>query len=446
MTINMLNLKNFNIIDMKESEDDYRFLVETAISPPSYCLKCGTVANLYKHGKKQQLFFDLPMHAKRVGIFVKRQRYKCRECNETFFESLPDMDISRSVTNRLIYWIQEESLEKTFTSVADDIGVDEKTVRNIFNDYVVELEAETEFRTPKWLGLDEVYLLKNYRFVVTDVENRSVIDILRKRNKSVVIDYLSKLQDIDKVELVAMDMWRPYRDAVNMVIPHAKIVIDKFHVVKLANEALEKIRKANRENVSAKERRQLMRDRYVLLKRRKDLNDFDDQIKLQVWTDMFPLLGQAYELKEQFFDIYEAKSIDEAYKLYQDWLASVPEELVNYFSYLIKAMSNWEEEIFNYFTSPITNAYTESLNRLIKTMNHVGRGYSFEALRAKILFTQGYRKVKRKKKFKDVEFTFGKMLPDQIPNFLKQEYEWVYEEVFGADFSTLIKAMDEGSF
>src|SRR5690606_40716658 len=103
-----------------------------------------------------------------------------------------------------------------------------------------------------------------------------------------------------------MDMWRPYKDAVNMVIPHTKIVIDKLHVVKLANEALEKIRKANRQNVSAKERRQLMRDRYVLLTRRDDLNDFDDQIKLQVWTDKFPLLGQAYELKEQFFEIGRA--------------------------------------------------------------------------------------------------------------------------------------------
>src|SRR5690606_37392608 len=173
------------------------------------------------------------------------------------------MDVNRSVTNRLIDWIQEASLQKTFTSVADDIGVDGKTVRNIFNDYVAELEVQTEFRTPKWLGLDEVHLLKNYRFVVTDVENNSVIDILRKRNsnKDVVISYLSKLKDIDKIELVAIDMWRPYKDAVNMVIPHAKIVIDKLHVVKLANETLEKIRKANRQNVSAKERRQLMRDR-----------------------------------------------------------------------------------------------------------------------------------------------------------------------------------------
>lgn len=42
------------------------------------------------------------MHAKRVGIYVNRQRYKCRKCNETFFEDLPDMDIKRSVTNRLL--------------------------------------------------------------------------------------------------------------------------------------------------------------------------------------------------------------------------------------------------------------------------------------------------------------------------------------------------------
>jgi len=437
----MLNLPNFKILDMKESEYDYRFLVESTALSPSHCPKCATVANLYKHGKKQQLFFDLPMHAKRVGIYVNRQRFKCRDCNETFFENLTDMD-----TNRLINWIQEASLEKTFTSVADDIGVDEKTVRNIFNDYVAELEAQTDFRTPKWLGIDEIHLLKNYRCVITDVENKSVIDILRKRNKDTVISYLLKLQNIDKIELVAMDMWNPYKSAVNTVIPHARIVIDKFHVVKLANEALEKIRKANRQNVSAKERRQLMRDRYVLLKRRKELNDFDDQIKLQVWTDMFPLLGQAYELKEQFFDIYEAKSVSEAYEFYQNWLSNIPKELMTYFEDLIKAMSNWEEEIFNYFNSPITNAYTESLNRLIKTMNHVGRGYSFEALRAKILFTQGYRKVKKKKKFKEVEVIFGKMLPDQLPNWAQTGYEWVYEEIYGADFSTLIKAMEEGSF
>lgn len=72
--INMLNLSNFKILNLQESENDYRFLVETKSPSPYYCPKCGTIANLYKHGKKNQLFFDLPMHAKRVGIYVKRQR------------------------------------------------------------------------------------------------------------------------------------------------------------------------------------------------------------------------------------------------------------------------------------------------------------------------------------------------------------------------------------
>ena len=71
MINNMLNLPKLIIIDMMESKDDYRFLVETSSSSPLYCPKCGTVANLYKHGRKKQLFFDLPMHAKRVGIIVK---------------------------------------------------------------------------------------------------------------------------------------------------------------------------------------------------------------------------------------------------------------------------------------------------------------------------------------------------------------------------------------
>lgn len=53
MTQNMLNLPSFKIIDMYESESDYRFLVETILSPPTYCPKCGTIANLYKHGKKK---------------------------------------------------------------------------------------------------------------------------------------------------------------------------------------------------------------------------------------------------------------------------------------------------------------------------------------------------------------------------------------------------------
>jgi transposase len=354
------------------------------------------------------------------------------------------MDESRSITRRLIKWIEKTSLKKPFTSVAEDIGVNEKTVRNIFQYYVARLEQKQAIKTPKWLGIDEVHLLRNYRCVITDVENKTVIDLLRNRNQDTVIRNLSQFPNREHIKYVAMDMWNPYRRAVHTVIPGATIIIDKFHVVKMANEALEKIRKANRENITAKERRQLKKDRYVLLTRKSELNDFDDQLKLQIWMDNSPLLGKGYELKEKFFDIYKAKSVDEAYNLYQSWITEIPKELIPYFEPLIKAMTNWEAEIFNYFDTPTTNAYTESLNNLIKVTNKIGRGYSFEALRAKILFTEG-SKTKKKKKFKDVNASFGKML-DQPLHLQPLAYQWVYEEVYGADIFTLAKAMEEGSF
>lgn len=67
------------------------------------------------------------------------------------------------------------------------------------------------------------------------------------------------------------------------------------------------------------------------------------------------------------------------------------------FKPILTAIGNWHAEIFNYFDPPITNAYTESLNYLMRVMNRLGRGYSFDALRAKILFTEGVHTIKKPK-------------------------------------------------
>lgn len=108
----------------------------------------------------------------------------------------------------------------------------------------------------------------------------------------------------------------------------------------------------------------------------------------------FPQLKLAYELKEQFRDIYKCNNRDDALKAYSIWKESVPKDM-KYYQDVIKTIDNWQYEIFNYFTCRITNAYTESLNNLIKNIEKAGRGYSFEVLRAKVLFgTSATRKPK----------------------------------------------------
>ena len=388
MQTNILNLASYSVLKVEETEHDYHVSVETK-NPASRCIYCKS-ESLVGFGRREQLVKDLPMHGKRVGLYVNTRRIKCRACDRTFSEVLPDVDEKRAMTTRLMEWIGKNAIKKTFSSIAEEVGVVEGTVRAIFADYVQEREHSLKFETPTWMGLDEIHLIRP-RGVVTNVGNNTLVEILRDRNKKTVADYLFRLPNRDKVELVAMDMWTPYRDAVQAVMPGAQIVIDKFHVVKMANEAMEKARKALRAELSTKERRGLMHDRFVLLKREADLTD-KERLLLDGWCLNFPSLDAAYRLKEGFFRIYDAKSPSDAKARYREWYLSVTPELQPYFGDLIRAWTNWQPFIVGYFESPITNAYTESLNNLIRVTNRLGRGYSFEALRAKMLFAEGAHK------------------------------------------------------
>lgn len=118
------------------------------------------------------------------------------------------------------------------------------------------------------------------------------------------------------------------------------------------------------------------------------------------WVRNYPELGEAHRLKEDFFSIYEAQSKDEAQGRYIAWKRGMSQESAVAFGDLMRAWDNWTPWVLGYFEHPVTSAYTESLNNLIGVMNRLGRGYSFEALRAKILFSEGAHKiVKPRQKF-----------------------------------------------
>jgi hypothetical protein len=103
-----------------------------------------------------------------------------------------------------------------------------------------------------------------------------------------------------------------------------------------------------------------------------------------------------------------------------------------HFGDLVRAVDNWYEPIFNYFDHSITNAYTESLNNLIRATNRNGRGYSFEALRAKILFNEGYHKVKKPRFNRRPE---SGVMERSMPSFGMASFPKI--ENYGVDISTL---------
>lgn len=393
--MSILNLHGWQVIEQSERKNDYRIIAEY-IKEPQVCPHCFS-SLISRNGTRRALFMDTPIRGKRVGIEAIRKRYICKNlsCGKSFSQSLLGIDDKRDATTRLVQYIREQSLKRTFSSIADEVGVAVNTIKNVFGQHVISLELSHKPKTPRWLGIDEIHIIKRPRCVLANIRENTIFDLLVNRNKSLVARRVSNL-DVRAVELVAMDMWQPYRDVVLELVPQANIIVDKFHVVRMANVALETVRKSTRKSLSEKIRRKLVKDRFILLRRHQDLDDFD-KLSLDLWSKEFPLLGKAYWLKEDFYDVYQATDRFEAMERYREWLVSVPKELEPAFGEMLKAIRNWEKHIFAYFDHAprVTNAFTESLNNLIRHVNRNGRGYSFDVLRAKLLYGEGVKKYQR---------------------------------------------------
>lgn len=437
--MDLLQLSDFDLI--RVVEDDHDFHIYARLSEETtHCQHCGKYG-VVGFGRREQVVKDLPRLGKRSSIYVETRRWRCKNCGKTFYDELPHVDEKRRMTDRLVQWVGEQAVRRTNSSVAAEVGVSEGTIRLVFAEYVQQKHDAMCFATPRWLGIDEIHLTKP-RCVLTNVEKLTAFDILENRNKQTVANRLSRLDHRKSIERVTIDMWRPYRDAAAAVLPQATVVVDKFHVVRMLNSACETVRKTLRADLTPAERRGLVNDRFLILKRKHRLNG-NEHMMLSGWLENYPMLAMAYEIKEAGYRIYDAETRDDAHAAFEEWRASIPQEMKGAFGDFERAWRNWREEILAYFDCRATNAYTESLNNLIRTTNRVGRGYSFEALRAWVLLSEGpERKAAARPAFqkmlnrdRDIEMTVHSM---RVPTR--------YEGRYGTLLSTLPEILRDGDF
>lgn len=385
----ILQLRGLKPLSVTENGDAYLIEAE-GLAAPVYCPQCQS-DRLHGHGTQMQSYRDTPLHGKTVQIAVHRQRYRCQDCGKTLFDPIQDLDGKRLATRRLVAYIQTHVFKQTFASLARQVDMDEKTVRQIFADHVADLESRIRFVTPRWLGIDELKIIGAYRAIITNIEHQTVFDLRESRSKADLLPYFKALRDKDSIEWVTMDMYHVYRQVVQATLPQARIIVDKFHIQRMANNLLEILRKRLRKTLSQRQRLKLKDERFLLLKRQRDLSP-DAMRRMSEWFRQFPLLGEAHALKEGFLSVWDHDTRPAAEAAYARWLGTIPSGLQTDFHELTTAMHNWHEEIFSYFEHPITNAYTESVNNLAKAMNRMGRGYSFEVIRARMLYDAKARK------------------------------------------------------
>ena len=440
MNPDLLNLSSYRLLKVEDADGDYQITAET-LSPPDRCAHCGS-GPLVGFGRREQWIRDLPIHGKRVGITIDTRRFRCKSCGRTFYERLPALDDKRLMTTRLKTWLEQKSLRHPFSQLAKETGVGALTIRKVFDDYAQDLQDSFRFETPEVLGIDEVHLIRRSRAVFTNIPSCFVVEMLPDRDKTTVTRYLSDLPDKGRIRCVAIDMWRPYQEAVRESLPGVPVVVDKLHVLKMANAALDGLRKTVGASLPPEKRRTLMRYRHLLLKRFSDLNEAQRK-RLDEWSRDFPPLGKAHKAKERFYDVYEAPSRAEASRLYKEWDAGLDPEIRSTFGPLLTAFRNWEDSILAYFEHRVTNACTESSNNLVRAVQRMGRGYSFDVLRARILFVR--HGAHRMKPFGRPSFYGKPVLSDGGSDCGLPSTEIEQEEIsLGVETSTLLDLIEKG--
>ena len=381
---------------------------------PDECPFCGSKEFFKGNGTDTANLKTTPMDGFPTNLKIKYPRKYCYNCNRLWTPNFSE-DVSHpGLTEIACKTIAQEALKHTFEDVAASYDMTANTVKNIFADYMQSHLSKLRFQTPTFIGIDEINLKKIVLVtVVTDLEHRTMYDMAENMLQDDVTEFFMSLPGRENVQWICSDMHSGYRKSIEAALPNARWVIDHFHVVMKANEAMDKVRRATQSGMDKKTRIETKKGlAYTLRSRAKDMdNEEAEKIRQCRKLPHYADLMKAFDLKEDFFNIYDdnATSKTNAQEAFKKWEATIPDEdTFEPFREVAKMIHHYYDEIFAFWDCPIaiTNAFTECSNRLIREDNIKGRGYSFDVLRARTLY--------RRKNLEKI-MSSGMMLGPSIP-------------------------------
>jgi len=256
-----------------------------------------------------------------------------------------------------------------------------------------------------YLSIDEVSLSQGelYTFVTNKNgkgKRGALVASIRGTLSKDITAVLEKLSTDKRsqVKEVTLDMAKNMEAAVKTVFTKATLVTDRFHVVKLAMEALQHIRinkrwqeldveneaisKAKKENIQYEPqilengdtpKQLLARCRYILAKKKEDWTESQQQ-RAAILFKRYPEIEHAYHQTLNFRNIYEDKNMPSAKTRFTNWINDIMEKEVKEFYTVANTVKHNLDNILNFFINRHTNANAESFNSKIKLFRANQRG------------------------------------------------------------------------
>jgi len=369
------------------------------------CPRCGVIVGGKPYDVRCSRVKDLPVGHRPVAVIWRKRRYRCaeRRCGQRVFtERSAQIPPRHRLTGRLRARLEQaaSTAARAISDVAGEYGVSWWSVHRALV-VTAAARAGTELPPVRVLGLDEtrarsvrwLFDADSQRWRLSDPWMTSFVDLdtgrpgwllglTPGRSGSAVSTWLAARDQawLDQIEVVALDPSAPFAAAIRRLLPQATIVVDHWHLVRLANQMLTEVRqRVAREQLGRRGRKHdpAWAHRRLLLAAgdRLSKRGLDRLTRVLQADDPTNEIGAAWGIKEllrQLLACTEAHRARRAlFSFYEAVLvADMPET-----TRLAETIHTWWPAIEAFLRLRVTNARTEGTNRVIKQIKRVGCGY-----------------------------------------------------------------------
>jgi transposase len=403
----LLGLSGFRVLAVHESSDEVVITVETTAEFTG-CARCGTRAEA--HERKTVELRDLACFGRPARPVWRKRRWRCRDdaCDaKTWTEVSEQVDAQAVITRRagMEACRQVGELARPVSQVADEFGVCWWTVMNAVIEHGTPLVDDPDrVGRVRQLGVDETSFLRANRAHATvyatglvDLEDRIVIDMVRGNRAADLQRWTANADPawLAGIEVVATDLAESFRAGLSPHLHHATCVADPFHVVRVANRCVDKVRRrVQNETLGHRGRKHdpLYRIRKLLLSGAERLDDAGHDrvlLGLRVGDPHDEVLG-AWLAKESVRDVYLTDDPKDAAALLDKAITGCLNDEVPEIQSPGRTLNAWRAEILAHHETGASNGPTEGLNLCVKKVKRCGHGFrTFEHYRLRVLLHAG---------------------------------------------------------
>jgi transposase len=353
------------------------------------CAACGS-SKVAPRGQVLRRFRNLPIGSKRVTVALPIPRVKCHACGVVRQVAVSFAESRRTYTKSFARYVLELARLMTIKDVAHHLGISWDVVKDIQKQDLQRRFDKPKLKHLRQIAIDEISVGKGHRYVtlVLDLDSGAVVHVGQGKGGDALTAFWKRLRSSGaKVEAVATDMSPAYIDAVVTHLPKARLVFDRFHVMKLFNDKLSDLRRElYREATEMLHKNVLKGTRWLLLKRPENLDQkHNEQARLEEALRLNQPLATAYYLKEDLAEVWEQEDQETAQAFLLDWIAQAEASGIRMLMTLARTLRSHAWQILAYYDYPISTGPLEGTNNKIKTMKRQAYGFrDAEFLKLKI--------------------------------------------------------------